>query len=371
MQVLSRRNLLAAAGCGVTATLLSGCGGAADPVAGAGISVTDQRGRTLTFPRPVRRMVTIPMPAAAIAIAVDKGVDHLVGMHSASWAAIHDGIMGEMFPRAERIAHDVASPQFVPNVESVLALNPDVVIQWSDEGSGVIAPLENAGLTVVGLGYGTQQDLDTWISIFGTLLGKESRAGQINRRMRLLLGRFTASPPPSGHRPSVLYFNRFTGGYKVAGKGTYNDFCIKLVGATNPASGAHGLAGAGMLGVDAEQVLAWDPDVLLLGNFDSATPHDVYRNPVLRTVTAVRSRRVYKVPLGGYRWDPPSQESPLMWRWLSMIAFPHGPVFDLRGEIVSEYRFLYGHTPTGAQIDRILQLEANGDSAGNARFRAG
>lgn len=25
---------------------------------------------------------------------------------------------------------------------------------------------------------------------------------------------------------------------------------------------------------------------------------------------AVKSKRVYKVPLGGYRWDPPSQESP-------------------------------------------------------------
>ena len=43
---------------------------------------------------------------------------------------------------------------------------------------------------------------------------------------------------------------------------------------------------------------------------------------------------------------------------------------DLRAEIVSEYRFLYGHVPTAAQLDEILQLEANRESAGNARFGA-
>ena len=31
-----------------------------------------------------------------------------------------------------------------------------------------------------------------------------------------------------------------------------------------------------MVGVDVEQVLAWDPEVVLLGNFDAAMPDDIY-----------------------------------------------------------------------------------------------
>ena len=77
-----------------------------------------------------------------------------------------------------------------------------------------------------------------------------------------------------------------------------------------------------MVGLDVEQVLRWDPEVILLGNFDPAMPQDIYSDPVWQNISAVRSRRVYKVPLGGYRWDPPGQESPLMWHWLSDIAFP-------------------------------------------------
>lgn len=369
---LTRRSLLGLLGYGAGGAVLAGCG-SATPAGGdssAAISVRDQRGKKLTFARPVRRVVTIPMPAAAMFIAVDKSADHLVGMHDGSWLAVKDGILGEMFPRAKKIPHQIANQDFVPNVETVLGLNPDVVVQWADHGSEVVAPLENAGMKVLGLDYGTQQDLDTWITLFGTILGKPDRAKQMNARTHKRLAELRANRPSSGTTPSVVYFLRYAGGFKVAGKGTYNDSYIKLIGATNPVTGPHGLSGSGFQGVDIEQVLAWDPDILLLGNFDPAMPADVYRNKVMRDMSAVRTKRVYKVPLGGYRWDPPSQESSLMWRWLSMVAFPHQAPFDLRGEIAGDYRFLYGKTPTDAQIDKILWLDANSASANYRQFHA-
>jgi iron complex transport system substrate-binding protein len=313
---------------------------------------------------PARRVVTIPMPAAALLVAVDGTVDHLVGMHPSSWAAMHDGILGELFPRALAIPHAVAAADFAPNVESVVALRPDVVVQWGDRGTGLTAALENAGLTVMGLQYGTQEDLLAWVSLFAAVLGRPERARLIteaieaSRQQELR----TAASVASG-RPKVLYFNRFAQGLKVAGDATYNDFCIRLVGAANPAAGPSGAPGKGMVGVDVEQVLAWDPDVVLLGNFDGAVPDDVYRDPKWRRLSAVRRRRVYKVPLGGYRWDPPSHESPLMWRWLSMVTFPAQPASDLRGEIDRYYTLYYGTTPNRAQTDAILRTALNGASA--------
>jgi iron complex transport system substrate-binding protein len=379
----NRRSVLAAALYGGGAVFLASCspGGpspqsAASPSApaaagaGAGIRVTDQRGTVLEFDRPVARVVTIPMPAASLLAAVDQGASRLAGMHNASWVAMRDGAMGTMYPEALSIPHDIATTDFTPNVESIRALNPDVVVQWSD--SQLTAPLEQAGMKVLGIMYnGTQQDVDTWTSLFAAMLGRPERASQMRARSDDELKAIQAEAASRGTAgPSILYFNRFSGGLKVAATGSYNDYYIKLVGGSNPATGLDGAKGQGMVGSDVEQVLAWDPEIILLGNFDEAMPAEVYGNPVWQSVSAVRSRRVYKVPLGGYRWDPPGQESPLMWRWLSDIGFPSGNRSALREKLSDYFDFLYGRRPTAAATDKILWTEANGQSANYRQFDA-
>jgi iron complex transport system substrate-binding protein len=376
----SRRSVLTAALYGGGAVLLSSCAaGSPSPLsatppasspAAAGIRVTDQRGTVLDFDRPVTRVVTIPMPAASLLAAVDQGASRLAGMHNASWVAMRDGAMGAMFPAALSIPHDIATTDFTPNVESIRALNPDVVVQWSD--SQLTAPLEQAGMKVLGItNTGTQQDVDTWVSLFAAMLGRPERATQMKARSDAEQQSIQAEAASRGTAgPSILYFNRFSGGLKVAGNSSYNDFYIKLLGGSNPATGPQGVQGSGMVGVDVEQVLAWNPEIILLGNFDEAMPDDIYGNPVWQSVSAVHSRRVYKVPLGGYRWDPPGQESPLMWRWLSDISFPSGNRSVLREKLSDYFDFLYGHRPTAAETDKILWTEVNGQSANYRQFDA-
>lgn len=379
---LTRRTVLQVLAAGSSAAFLAGCGAAGPqpapspsgsgtaPAASGGISITDQRGKTVTFTKPVTSVVTIPMPAASLLVAVDGGADHLSAMHNASWVAMRDGVMGTMFPHALELPHDVATQDFTPNVESVRALNPDVVIQWSD--SQLVDPLENAGLTVIGLkNNGKQEDVDAWITMFAAMLGKPERATEIKARSDRELADIKSLAAGRGSAgPSIVYFNRFTGGLKAAAANTYNDFYIKLVGGTNPATGKDPLPGAGMVGLDVEQVLRWDPEVILLGNFDNAMPQDIYADPVWQSISAVRSRRVYKVPLGGYRWDPPGQESPLMWHWLSGIAFPQARS-GLRAKVTEYFRFLYNHEPTSAELDKILWTSGNSGSADYQQFNAG
>ncbi|MCY0906454.1 ABC transporter substrate-binding protein [Arthrobacter sp. H14-L1] len=384
---ISRRSVLSMMMLGGGAVLLSSCGdnsasapeGTAAPqgtpapsstsALAQTIRLTDQRGKTLTFDRPVSRVVTIPMPAASLLVAVDQSADHLSGMHNASWLAMRDGTMGKLFPKALTVPHDIATTDFTPNVESIRALNPDVVVQWSD--SQLTGPLENAGLKVLGLtNTGQQSDVDAWVTLFSEMLGKPERATAIKSRSELELTKIRAlAAGRSGPGPRILYFNRFTGGLKVAANGSYNDFYIKLVGGSNPATAGTGVKGSGMVGVDVEQVLAWNPEVVLLGNFDGALPQDIYSDPVWQNVSAVRERRVYKVPLGGYRWDPPGQESPLMWQWLTDISFPSQKSSALRGAIPDYYRFLYGQAPDSAEIDTILWMSVNSKSADYEQFR--
>ncbi|MET1156417.1 ABC transporter substrate-binding protein [Arthrobacter sp.] len=378
---LNRRTALQLLAAGGSAALLAGCAGTSnsppssnasvDSATGSagGISITDQRGKTITVVRPVTRVVTIPMPAASLLVAVDRTADHLAAMHNASWVAMRDGIMGTMFPESLALPHEIATQDFTANVESVRALDPDVVIQWSD--AQLIEPLEEAGLTVIGLtNTGKQEDVDAWVAMFGAMLGKPERAVEIKARSDAELAavkEMASSRNLPG--PSLLYFNRFTGGLKAAAANSYNDFYIKLVGATNPATGDDPLQGSGMVGLDVEQVLRWDPEIILLGNFDGALPQDLYADPVWQSVSAVKSRRVYKVPLGGYRWDPPGQESPLMWHWLSDIAFPQQQS-RLPDKVTEYFDFLYSYKPTADELDKILWTAANGQSDHYQQFNA-
>ncbi|MGZ8722907.1 MAG: ABC transporter substrate-binding protein [Aeromicrobium sp.] len=369
---IPRRTVLKGAAILGGGALLAACGNGRSPATTKprGITVKDQRGKTLVFDGPVKRVVTVPMPAASILVAVDRTADHLVGIQTASWTSMRDGIMGKMFPAVLKIPHEVASQEFAPNVEGILALKPDVVVQWADQGSGIIAPMENAGLTVLGVQYGTQEAVNTWLTMFAAMLGKPAHAKEMISRIDNERARIDSAAAGRSGKPKVLYFNRFAEGLKVAGNKTYNDDYIRLVGATNPAAGDGGAPGMGMVGVDVEQVLKWDPDIILLGNFDAAMPDDIYKDKVWDAVSAVKSRRVYKAPLGGYRWDPPSQESPLMWKWLSHIAFPGEQNTGLRDDIVSSYSFLYDYKPSDAEMDDILWNDVNKASANYGQFDA-
>lgn len=366
--ILPRRTLLKGVVALGGAAMLAACGDSSPPPAGGrNIKLTDQRGKVLTLDGPARRIVTLPMPAAAMMMAVDRGAGHMVGMNDASWTAVRDGVLGSIYPAARDVRHDVAGTDFAPNIESILALKPDVVVQWANQGNEIIAPLTNAGLPVLGVNYGKLDDVETWLTMFSKMLGKPQRGAEMNARISADRDAVAArSKGVSGPAPKVLYFLRFADTLTVTGSGSFNDEYIKLVGATNAAAD---IAAPNQV-VDIEQILKWDPDIILLGNFDAAMPKDVYGNARWKSTSAVKSHRVYKVPFGGYRWDPPSHESPLMWNWLSAVAFPGADAPDLRTKIVDDYTFLYGASPTQSEIDKILWLDANGESAHYRQFSA-
>ncbi|MBE3000417.1 ABC transporter substrate-binding protein [Nocardiopsis sp. HNM0947] len=342
--------------------LVAGCSTvtpAEENTSGDTITVTDQRGETLELDGPVERVVTIPMPAASLLVAVDGGTDHLVGMNPSSQQALSEGILGEYYPEAEEIASDISDTDFVPNVESTLELDPDLVIQWGDQGEQLTSPLEDAGIPVLGLDYGTQEDLEEWIEIFGVILGQEERAEQIIATQHEHRETVEAAVANTEDTPSVLYLNQAGDTYAANGTGTYHDFFIDMVGAENAAAELNGTVDVGM-----EQILEWDPDIVLLSHFDTAVPDDLYSDPMWEDVTAVQDDAVYRIPLGGYRWDPPNQESHLMWHWLAQVVHDDADLGPLRPEIVDTYEFLYGETPTDAQMDEILRTDENSASAG-------
>lgn len=341
---------------------LAGLGGAA-----AALEVTDQRGRSHRLDGPAERVVFLPMPHPSTYMAIDGTERHIVGMNAASAAAMRDGILSRIFPGARSIATDITrGAGFTPNVESILALRPDAVFQWASQGPELLEVLDRVGLRTIGVRCCSQEDLETYSGLMGRLAGQEERAAEMMRRQAARRAGIARAMEglAEGERPRLAYFGRYTDALRVSGAGSYNDGYLRLAGGRNAATGPGSGAGA----VTLEQVLTWNPEVILLGNFDTAMPADVYGDPRWASLDAVRNRRVYRMPLGGYRWDPPSQESALAWTWIAQLLHPGRGGFDLRADMRDWYRFLYRHELTDEEIDGILFVAQNRGSAGYDRM---
>lgn len=334
--------------------------------AGDAISFTDQKGREIALQKPAERVVTIPIPAASMLMAMDGSSQKLVGMHPRSKSALEEGILKTIFPESLHIRSDVVGSGFMPNIEQLLAVDPDLVFQWAHRGDDIIKPITNAGLTVATFLYGTEEYAQEWIRIMGMVLGRQEKADELIRWRHEVKAEIeeVVSAIPDAEKPRVAYFLRFLSSFRIAGTGTYNDFYIRLAGGRNVGADLKNFKD-----VNAEQIIAWDPEVILLNGFEGElSTEDVYAHPLLADVTAVKNKRVYKVPLGGYRWDPPNQESPLMWKWLTMVLHPERFEWSLREEMIEKYRFIYGHELTDGEIDGILRMQMNGAAAHYQRF---
>jgi iron complex transport system substrate-binding protein len=333
----------------------------------AQIRVEDQRGRTIELPKPAERIVTIPMPMASMTMALDGGSRRIVGMHPSSRQSIQEGFLRRIFPEALSIPADVTrGGMFTPNLESILALRPDVVVQWT-EPADLIRALEGAGLTVVGLinSPPTQEIHERNLTIVGEIIGQRARVAQLIRTQQAIRQRIEAAVAgiAVSEKPRVLYLRSVRQSFNPAGRNSYQDFWIRLTGGTNVADFVDT-----NMAVNLEQIIAWNPQTIFVGAFDDATPDDVMRQASLAGVDAVRDRRVYKLPHGGYRWDPGSHESHLTWQWATMLLHPERVRFDLRGSMRETYRFLYHYELMDADIDEILQVPLNGAMTGYAAF---
>lgn len=327
---------------------------------------TDMLGNKVSLAHTTMRAVTVPMPASSLFMSLDGGPAHLAGMNPTAYALMRDGPLARIFPEAAGVRSDITRSGFAPNVETLLQIQPDLVWQWGHMGDDLLAPLRAAGLPVAALLYGDEQRTREWIRLMGVSLGREDRArDQLQWRddVRAAIARVTGALRP-GERPKVLYLARRLPQFRASGRDTNFEYDITLAGGRNVASS---VTSSQPLGV--EQILAWAPEVILLNNFErDLTPETIYRDPLLADVPAVRDRRVYKVPEGGYLWDPPSQESPLYWQWLSVILHPDKFDWNLRALIAQAYPRLYGYVPGAQDIDEVLRTALNDGSAGYERF---
>jgi len=302
--------------------------------------IQDQLGRTVRLTDYPGRIATIPMPLAPLLLALHEGSDQLVAMHPESRTAVEGGAMRWLYPEAMQLPTDIVGRGFMPNVEALLSIAPDLVVQWGGRGAALLEPLERAGLTTAAMVYaGREADIRGWLRLMGALTGHPARAEQllglrdsVHERLRAALASADTAPP------RVLYLFRARSGLQAGGRDSYMHYAIELAGGVNVAAALNGTRPVG-----AEQILAWEPDIILLNSFEAGlTPAVVYEDPLLALTPAAQQRAVHVMPVGGYRWDPPSHESPLAWLWLAQQFWGNELSLDYRREAVSAVGTLYG-----------------------------
>lgn len=324
---------------------------------GKSIEFYDQTNEKITLNEEAIKVVTIPIPLASLSISVDKNTSRLTAINPIAKEAITNGILSKIFPRSLKLSTKAIGANFIPNIEELLKLNPDLVFQWAHFGENTIEPLKDVGLNVALLKYGKEELIQEWFKILAKAYTQEERVNRILEHRQSTKDRLKLLTKDLKNKPKVLYFLRLKQGLRVAGEDSFNDYSINLSGGQN----IKDFKSFKELGI--EKILEYNPEVILLNNFEKdLSLEEVYKNPLLSLTNAVKNKRVYKVPLGGTRWDPPGQESPLMWLWLFKLLHPNLANYDLKQEIKQSYKLLYNYEPNDDEIKKILHFDINKNS---------
>ncbi len=256
------------------------------------IVVTDFRNRELVFDQPVERIVCL-IESSLSNLYMLGAEDRLVGISTNVYQESVFPYYAAMDQRIrDRILPTPGNWDFV-NHESLMVLQPDLVIIWAQQEEA-IQTLEERGIPVFGVFMTEFADIHRQIEALGRLTGTEDRArellaladGELERaRQRLALLDDAEALPRA-------YFMWAQGPLQTAGKNSTVQELLELAGATNVAAGSP----REQLVVNLENILIWDPEVIIMWANERLDPADVRQMAGWRGVSAVRNGRVHELP---------------------------------------------------------------------------
>lgn len=296
-----------------------------------GTALTDQLGRTVTLEQTPERIVSgyYISSSALIALGLE---DKLVGIEAKA---------------NKRPIYSLSAPALIdlPNVgtakefdlEGCIALNPDLVILPA-KLKNAAETLEQLGIPVLLVNPESGEQLEQMIALLGQATGTQERAEELlsfiagqRENLETLLA--------EAEKPRV-YLAGNSALLSTAGGNMYQSDMMVLAGGENVAAE---LSDPYWAEISYEQLLAWNPEYIVLASDASYTVEEVLADPNLADCTAVKNGNVLQLPGDAEAWDSPVPSGILGSVWLA--ARLHGDLLpeDQAEEIIASfYETFYG-----------------------------
>ena len=282
--------------------------------------ITDMNGKQVQVELPLERIALFSGPSGQWAFVM-HGADKLCAINSALQKST---LIREMTPRICSLPAPRATNGQI-NIEELIMANPQLVISGTLDGSIVekktripVAYLEDT------MGHGFDF-MRREARFYGKIFNSPERANKyiayLEDILKLVRDR-TADIPPE-QRKTV--FHGFSPTHLVTlGGDTFVEERIQAAGCINVAAGVSTLGKkegfhTGLNEVSMEQVLGWNPDILIIDYGEIQALKD---DPRWAALKAVKSNQVYRQPVGIFIWSRPTAESAVLHPlWLAKIAY--------------------------------------------------
>ncbi len=276
--------LAAACGSSSSSSTPTAAKAAASPTPAAAFPISVQRsdGKTLTLSAAPKRVVSLSPGATEIIYAI--GAD-------GELAAVDKDAN---YPDTAN-AFPTKVDAYQPNIESIRALNPDLVIVASDS-NGLVAKLDQLNVPVLYVDIDTSiktvDDVLTQIGVIGKVTGMSDKADALVASLRARIDKVTSALQslPAGSPLSV--YHELDSTFYSASEGTFIGDVYRLLKMKN-------IAGSGTTAypqLTQEAIIAANPQVIVLADEAYGTSIDsVKARPGWSAIDAVKNNKIFSI----------------------------------------------------------------------------
>lgn len=274
------------------------------------VTLIDQAGREVVIEDEPQKLVSGYYISTSLLIALDLE-EKLVGIEA---RADKRAIYSLSAPELINLPGVGSAKEF--DLEGCAALEPDLVIlPLKLENSA--QTLEDLGMDVLLVNPENQELLTEMINLIASATDTEERAQELLN--------FTAAQEENlsqiladADAPDV-YLAGNSSMLSTAGGAMYQSDMIRLAGGNNVAAE---ITDTYWAEISYEQLLAWNPEYIILASDADYSVEDVFADPNLADCAAVVNQQVYQMPGKAEAWDSPVPSGILGAVWLSGILHP-------------------------------------------------
>lgn len=250
------------------------------------------------------------------------------------------------------------------NYEAVIAANPTIAINSGKINDAMVSDCdalsESLGIPVVAVDNELNNSAEAF-RFMGELLGVEDHAEELAQYAEQVFTDINVLSDIPEEKKVSVYFGNGEDSLETAPRGSQHAQILDAINAVNVADLE--LGDGSRVQISAEQLLAWDPDVIVVNGepkadkSGSSAAEDILSNPDYASLKAVQDQKVYGTPNAPFSWvDRPAGPNRLIGMlWFSALIYPEYIKCDINEEIHKFFDLFYHVDLSDEQLENVLK----------------